>query len=276
MPKRRVGLQKDISSIFKGVAVLTEDSAPQSRPRPILEPPQSEPLEPAVSEPPLEPPSSVPAEPVASEPPAPMEPEPQPEIRPLPSPVKVTPPRKPKMDVVLKAPKRAPWHQKLREMKDKFLASKPGASRTRQKATVVLIPILAIMLLIVLTRVFKTSSPSAARGEQKEPDTSAIDAGHEIDWQIPPPYRASLRDPMQVTAPAIVQAEPEILETQEPEAETLIVKSILHSQSKPSAVIGSQIAHEGDTILGATVIKIDKDTVEFEKNGERWTQEVQR
>lgn len=276
MPKRRVGLQKDISSIFKGVAVSTEDSAPQSRPRPILEPPQAEPLEPAVSEPPLEPPSSAPVEPVASEPPAPVEPEPQPEVRPLPAPVKVTPPRKPKMDVVLKAPKRAPWYQKLREMKDKFLASKPGVSQTRQKATVVLIPILAIMLLIVLTRVFKTSSPSAARGEQEEPDMSAIDAGHEIDWQIPPPYRASFRDPMQFASPAAVQAEPDIPETEEPEAEKLVVKSILHSQSKPSAVIGSKIAHEGDTILGATVIKIEKDMVEFEKNGERWTQKVQR
>lgn len=161
-------------------------------------------------------------------------------------------------------------------MRDKFLASKPGVSQTRQKATVVLIPILAIVLLIVLTRVFNASSPGAAKGDQKEPDTAAADTGHEINWQIPPPYQASLRDPMQVAAPTIVQAEPDILETPEPQAETLVVKSILHSQSKPSAVIGSQIAHEGDTILGATVIKIDKDTVEFEKNGERWTQKVQR
>ncbi len=50
------------------------------------------------------------------------------------------------------------------------------------------------------------------------------------------------------------------------------LKGILYSEDKSSALIGDTIAREGDIIDGVKVIKINKDTVEFEKNGEKWTQ----
>jgi hypothetical protein len=51
-----------------------------------------------------------------------------------------------------------------------------------------------------------------------------------------------------------------------------LVTGIARSQDSSSAVIGTQIVREGQSIHGVKVIKIHKDRVEFEKNGRRWTQ----
>lgn len=58
-------------------------------------------------------------------------------------------------------------------------------------------------------------------------------------------------------------------------AENETVTGILYSADKPSAVIGVDIVHEGDTIHGATIVKIDKKEVHFEKDGEAWSQILQ-
>jgi type II secretory pathway component PulC len=55
----------------------------------------------------------------------------------------------------------------------------------------------------------------------------------------------------------------------------LIVKGIVYSEDSSFAIIGTEIVHEGGTVSGATVVKINPDSVEFEMNGKRWTQKVQ-
>ena len=65
--------------------------------------------------------------------------------------------------------------------------------------------------------------------------------------------------------------------TKEPKSETsVLVTGILYSETKPSIIIGDKrkIWREEDTINGITIVKIHKDKVEFEKNGQRWTQKV--
>ncbi len=59
------------------------------------------------------------------------------------------------------------------------------------------------------------------------------------------------------------------------------LNGILYSEDNPSAVIGTRIVKEGDTVSGIgdtandiTVIKINKDGVEFDKNGRTWTQKL--
>jgi len=49
---------------------------------------------------------------------------------------------------------------------------------------------------------------------------------------------------------------------------------ILYAEGNQSAVVDGKIVHEGDTINGAKVIKIHRDKVEFERAGERWTQQI--
>jgi hypothetical protein len=52
------------------------------------------------------------------------------------------------------------------------------------------------------------------------------------------------------------------------------LKGILYSEDNPSALIGETIVREGDIIDGVKVVKINRDTVEFEKDGEKWTQQA--
>jgi hypothetical protein len=49
---------------------------------------------------------------------------------------------------------------------------------------------------------------------------------------------------------------------------------ILYSEEKPCALINLELVYEGDVRNGIKIVKIDKNEVEFERNGERWTQKV--
>ena len=49
------------------------------------------------------------------------------------------------------------------------------------------------------------------------------------------------------------------------------VTAILYSDS-PSCIIDGEIVKEGQTVKGATVVKIHRDKIEFEKDERRWTQ----
>ena len=40
------------------------------------------------------------------------------------------------------------------------------------------------------------------------------------------------------------------------------------------AMIGANLVQEGQQVAGATVVKIEKDSVEFEMDGQRWKQMV--
>ena len=51
-----------------------------------------------------------------------------------------------------------------------------------------------------------------------------------------------------------------------------VVTGIVRSRDFSTAVVGTQVVREGDTIDGVTIVKIYDDKVEFEKAGQRWTQ----
>ena len=52
------------------------------------------------------------------------------------------------------------------------------------------------------------------------------------------------------------------------------VLGILHGKGEPCALINIELVHEGDIKSGVKVVKIDKDEIEFGKDGESWTQKV--
>ncbi len=160
------------------------------------------------------------------------------------------------------------WQQ----ITSKLFAPKTGASTTKQKAMVVTMPLLFIVLIFMMLKggVFGTSMRnSEASAEDNGASVATADLNNKIDWEIPAPYPTTLRDPMRL-GPA---------ETAQTENGTktfvkLIVKGILYTEDSRSAVIGNHIVHEGEEILGVTVVKINKDSVELEMNGKRWTQKV--
>jgi len=167
------------------------------------------------------------------------------------------------------------WQQ----IKDKLFASKLGAGQAKQKAMVIMIPVLAIIMIFAFRQVL-SKSPRKTKGTEADntPIVSKKDTGHEIDWVVPEPIKIVTMDPVQIPDESNTQNENQSTE-QNGTANTenqgvLIIKDIVYSKDKPSAVIGSRIVYIGDTVNGMTVIKIDQDSVEFEKDGERWEQNV--
>jgi hypothetical protein len=158
---------------------------------------------------------------------------------------------------------------------DKLFEPKPGVSPTRQKAMVIMVPILAIIMIFVLRQVLsKAPSQTEGAGIDDVPIVSKADTGNEIDWKIPEPIKIVTDDSVKS------QNENETQNTEQNETATqadsdlIIVKDIVFSKDKPSAFIGSKIVYVGDVINNATVVKINRNSVEFEKDGYRWEQNV--
>jgi len=259
MAKNKAGLHKKVSAIFDGVLLESDNAAPGPPRAPAPERPKDKlpsKRKKELSEPPA--PRKQPAQSYMTS--TTLQPQKQ---QPVQLPPKTTPAKQPDIGATRKVVKRIPWQQSLQQIRDKLFASKPGVSDTRQKTMTILIPVLFITLIFVLTRVLRTPSPMITKAQGFGP-SSAVASSTKIDWQIPPPYPTTLRDPMRFGSPASGS-----------EADGIIVKGIVYSKDNPSAVIGNRIVHEGDKVLGATVVKISENSVDFEMNDKKWTQKVQ-
>ena len=131
---------------------------------------------------------------------------------------------------------------------------------------VLIIPVLFIVLIVVMVRVMTPP----VRGT-KSVDTNTLPSGNteartKIEWKIPEPYPATLRDPMKM-----VQVKQAVVN----KTGELIIKGIIWSEQDPLVIINKQTLKEGDTISGTTVVKINKDSVVLERDGKNWTQSVQ-
>lgn len=183
----------------------------------------------------------------------------------------------------------------LQQAVKKLFAPRPGLRSPRQKMTVLLVPVLAVVLVVVLAKNLGIPSLKTKGPVIPEPAAAIGAVPTEISWQKPDPYPTALRDPMRLTdgmteqikaqadakaqakADALVQQQT-VTNTTDPQATKageLTVKGILFSADNPSAVIGTEIAHVGDIIAGATIVKVNRRSVEFEKDGETWTQSVE-
>jgi hypothetical protein len=168
----------------------------------------------------------------------------------------------------------------LQQIKDKLFTPKSGSSPAKQKAMVIMIPILAIIMIFAFRQVL-SKSPRKTKGTEND-DTPIVvsnaNSGNEIDWQIPEPITIISRDPVKLPDESNTQnpeQNPEQNGATNTENKALImIKDIVYSHDKPSAVIGSRIVYVGDKINGMTIVSIDRDSVEFDKDGERWEQNV--
>ena len=260
MEKFKAGLHKKISAIFDGVPMRQNDgdSQPAHTSIPAFVREQNDLPRRADGTA-----GEVHAKPVVSSPASPSVPKHQQSPQPANAPL----PKRFKPVGIVKPSKQIPLQQIWQRISGKLFAAKPGVDANRQKVMVILMPVLFIGLIIVLIRVLSGPAPKAAVAQSVSVANAATAATDKVDWQIPAPYPANLRDPMQKgsgsSAPGAQGGE-------------LAVKGILYSQDKPSAVIGSQIVHEGEKVSGATVQKINKDSVEFELDGKKWIQQIQK
>jgi len=150
----------------------------------------------------------------------------------------------------------------LRPITDKFLTHQPGVSPLRQKATLVIIAILPLVLIFALAKVF--TKPAKTGTKSAKANVAAV-VNSQINWEIPPPLPENFRDPMVFGSSSQgqqVQSGP-------------IVKGIVYSEDNPCAVVGERIVSVGDTVNGVTVVKINPDSVEFADGDKKWTQKVE-
>ena len=172
----------------------------------------------------------------------------------------------------------------LQRIKDKLFAPKPGVSPARQKAFVVMVPVLLIVMIFVLRQII-SKAPDKTEGGTKDNASVKVanaDSGIEIDWQIPEPLPAITRDPIKLPGQDESQnagqdenpGEGPNVTVVETNPVAIKVKDIVYSQDKPSAFIGSKIVYVGDTVGGFTIVRIERDRVELEKNGKRWVQKI--
>ena len=166
--------------------------------------------------------------------------------------------------------------QKLRhrirgQVQGRLFAPKPGVNTARQKLMLILVPVLCVIFVLVIINVFRSPlRKTAKRPDAVKASVKTANSGGKINWEIPPPYPENMRDPMQLGTIAVSSG------TGGTEGSQLTVKGIVYSTDNPSAVIGTQIVHQGDEVSGVTILKINEDSVEFEADGKKWTQKVQR
>jgi len=268
--KKKAGLHKEISSIFDGVPIPSN----QGMAHPHLGPPGPQPGQAGYDSPR----------------PAPRGPE-NPQIPVAPQQFRQAGKPGAPAHARAGAAARTADQGALRQVTKKLFGHKEGVSAKRQIVMAVLVPILLVGLIIALTRVLGAPSSKSTWSPKPKPVATAGQAGAEIDWRMPEPYPAGLRDPMQLTAEMTAQIEAEAIaktqavanaqanvgptQQQPGKPQELAVTGILFSQDNPTAVIGTRIAHIGDTIAGATIVKINLTTVEFEKDGKSWTQALE-
>ena len=272
MAKSKTGLHKKISSIFTGVSIPQGDGTdqPTNAPEPTVPGPTA-------------PKPTVP-KPTAPEPTAPCTTVPKPKQtqyvppttltadKPKPQqaagpPPKAVPTQKPIVETTIKVIEQSTWQQTLEKIKNRFFAPHPGPRAKKQVTMTILIPALAIVLIFVLIRTLGTEPAKPIEASGLTTASGTVNSYVKIDWKIPELYPTTLRDPMRPGSAGITFADDR--------ANNLIVKGIVYSEQSPSAVIGDQIVHEGDKISDVTILKINRDNVEFEINGKKWTQKVQ-
>jgi len=258
--KNDAGLHKEISSIFKGVPIPNNGGVQQSSGAPAAD---------HIGCPAPKPPAPEAQNMQNSQAPKPYQPS-----QPLPE---AAPAQQPKTDIE-KSPSDRRTAVKvvsqtfLQQIKDRLFALRPDVGTTRQKAMVVLMPVLFVVLVLMLVKVFSTPSRTIAEPAEVKPANIVAASVYEIDWEIPAPYPTTYRDPMRPGPTITTQTDTEGLETGR--IGRLTIKSIVYSEDNPSAVIGGRIVHEGEEVLGATVVKINRDCIEFEAGEKRWKQNV--
>jgi len=246
--KKKSGLHKKISSIFEGVPLPQPGGPPQPG---------------GSAAPPPEQAGGVPSKPLppafqtirGAQVPRGFEPRPQ-----------AAPGAAPKFEAPARAAGQGLWWQ----IKNKLFAPKPGVSSSRQKAMLLLVPVLCVVLIFILWQgLMPRPKVTMPKVTMPKLPTAITSADTKIEWEIPEPFPTTLLNSMEATQ------SPSPNEAEQVKPTKLIVKGILFSDDNPTAIVGTEIVHVGDKVAGASIAKINRDNVEFEMEGKKWTQNVE-
>lgn len=163
----------------------------------------------------------------------------------------------------------------LSQIKKALAGSNKAKMDPRQKKMTIMVGVLSVVfagVLFISLGGLGQSSAKAADEKDVPQTSSAVQTGQEtLQWHSPQPMPEQLRDPMTPGLKKVGQQEQSTAGSDQ-----VVVKGIVFSKTRPTAIINDQIMAQGESINGITVVTISKEKVEFESNGQRWTQPVQR
>jgi hypothetical protein len=155
-------------------------------------------------------------------------------------------------------------------IRNKLFASKKGISPARQVVTFIVFAVLLIIAVIVIFNAFKTPSRTpvlSGNGAITVEDAHNSKEIPKINWQIPEPYSLS-RDPMKRG----YKGQYGKTGTQE----VVIIGIVGNEETGFTALLSDgTMINKGEEIFGFKVLNITFKTIEFEKDGRRWTQKIQ-
>lgn len=133
-----------------------------------------------------------------------------------------------------------------------------------------LAPVVAAVfaMVIILTAagmmgVFTKYESVAAASTPATPKASILQEIPVINWQI--------LEKVDVSSRNITQAG----DDGQGAEESIDIKGIIYGSEKSMVIIGTKVCKIGDTVAGAKIINIERKSVEFEKDNDRWTQTIQ-
>jgi hypothetical protein len=274
MRKGKLGLQKEVSKIFTGIqmprkgasdtgvrsaAPVTPAPAKYISPKPAVAPPRPFIIPESMTQ-------SIPqvSKETVYEPPKPSqatyEPSAPPTVPVSPAPVSE---KQSRPEPVLRQHREPPFLKIWNQVKAKLLNPKQGTSSARRKVVILVAPVLLVVFLLVVVQAVKKSPSTTAKPSKKA--AAAVVFNGKINWELPAVIPDNLRDPMVFGATGQGKAT-----TNGP-----VVKGIVYSEDKSCAVVGNRVISVGDTVEGATIVKINPDSVEFTMGDKNWTQKVE-
>jgi hypothetical protein len=279
-PKPRRGLHKEITSIFDGVPMPKGDDANQPRRDSVPNQKGNQHGRPSPSRErfnaPAVPKSASPVSPPsASAPKLSRKSESQP-VPQMPQGRSVE--KAPVEAVVIEASGGSNFLGQISEFVGRLFASGPGVDSSQKKKMVLLVPAVIVVLVIVYTRLFSGPTGTIPVGPTTPTGIVGV-VSTEINWQEPDLYPESLRDPMRAelvrTSNTATTTNDEGTEVVVENVPQLDLRVIMWSDN-PSILIGTKILHEGEEINGVTILKIYKDSIEFEKDGKKYEQKLKK
>jgi len=160
-------------------------------------------------------------------------------------------------------------------LKKALSGSSKGALDARQKKAAVLVGILSLVfagvLVVSLGGLGHSDAKAASATTSSSVSSTQAAQPKPLQWEKPQPLPAEMRNPM--SPQAIARTGPDANSDQ---TGPMAVKGIVFSKNNPSAIIDSRVVREGEIIDGITIVKINKDSVEFQMGDKHWTQQVQR
>ena len=158
---------------------------------------------------------------------------------------------------------------KIREKITSYLNDE-DPEKARQKKMTVLVGILFVVFASVLAFVFKGPGAVNAKGNEEQ---VVVNVTSELSWTKPDVIPEDMRDPMSSKPKESLHDE---VEKPKQDYSRFVVTGIVQGLRGNSAIVSGKVLFEGEEIFGARIMKINSDSVEFEMNGQTWTQPIKK